>query len=88
MRLAFVLSLVGGVRPSDDCRIHFEPTGIPIRGRIISPASRTFVERSSSKSSEADGEAAFRAILLWMGEDPDWDELLEIPGRVAHAFQE
>jgi len=56
--------------------------------RPISLASRPFVERISSKPSEADGEAAFRAVLYWIGEDPDRDGLRETPARVARAFQE
>jgi GTP cyclohydrolase I len=56
--------------------------------RPISLASRPFVERISSNPPEADGESAFRALLHWIGEDPDRDGLRETPARVARAFQE
>lgn len=63
MRLVAVLSLSGGVSPRDNCWSHFEPTEISMRRRIISPASCPFVERNSSNPLEADGVAAFDAIL-------------------------
>jgi len=56
--------------------------------RPITLTSRPFVERISSKPYETDGEAAFRAVLQWIGEDPDRDGLRETPARVARAFQE
>jgi len=80
--------IVGGIGLPDGRNTHFEPLGIPMNVRPITLTSRPFVERISSKPYETDGEAAFRAVLQWIGEDPDRDGLRETPARVARAFQE
>jgi GTP cyclohydrolase I len=36
----------------------------------------------------ADGEAAFRTIIRWTGDDPERDGLIETPARMARAFEE
>ena len=54
----------------------------------ISLAGHPFIEKISPRLSESEGEAAFRAVLRWIGEDPDRDGLRETPARVARAFQE
>lgn len=56
--------------------------------QVITHPGRPFAEQSSSEPSEIDGEAAFRAVLRWIGEDPDRDGLRETPARVARAFRE
>ncbi|MBJ6131598.1 GTP cyclohydrolase I FolE [Ochrobactrum sp. Q0168] len=37
---------------------------------------------------QADAEAAVRTLLLWAGDDPDREGLLETPKRVAKAYKE
>ncbi|MBC7497386.1 MAG: GTP cyclohydrolase I FolE [Sphingomonadaceae bacterium] len=37
---------------------------------------------------QARAEAAVRELLLWAGEDPDREGLVDTPGRVARAFRE
>ena len=56
--------------------------------QAITHLGRPFAESLSSEPSEIDGEAAFRAVLRWIGEDPDRDGLRETPARVARAFRE
>jgi GTP cyclohydrolase IA len=79
---------VYGAELSDDRDTRSEPLGIIMNIRPISLTSRPSVERMSSKPSQSDGEAAFRTVLHWIGEDPDRDGLRETPSRVARAFQE
>ena len=79
---------VYGAEVSDDRDTRSEPLAIIINIRPISLTSRPSVERMSSKPSQSDGEAAFRTVLHWIGEDPDRDGLRETPSRVARAFQE
>ena len=38
--------------------------------------------------SDAEAERAFRAILEWIGEDPDRDGLRETPGRLVRSYRE
>ena len=45
-------------------------------------------DRSSKKPSRAETEAAIRTLLLWAGEDPDREGLLDTPARVARAYEE
>ena len=44
--------------------------------------------QNSEKISDKDAEEAFKTILLWMGEDPNREGLLETPKRVVKAFKE
>lgn len=37
---------------------------------------------------QADAEAAVRTLLLWIGDDPDREGLLDTPSRVARAMRE
>jgi len=40
------------------------------------------------KPSRESAEHAIRTLLLWAGDDPDREGLLETPGRVARAFED
>jgi GTP cyclohydrolase IA len=40
------------------------------------------------KPSRESAEQAIRTLLLWAGDDPDREGLLETPGRVARAFED
>ena len=70
---------VYGAEVSDDRDTRSEPLAIIINIRPISLTSRPSVERMSSKPSQSDGEAAFRTVLHWIGEDPDRDGLRKLP---------
>lgn len=41
-----------------------------------------------ARPSRTDVEAAFRAIIRWIGDDPDRDGLVETPARAARALEE
>jgi len=56
--------------------------------RPLSHSGRSDPVRQSINLSQEDVEAAFRLVLLWIGEDPDRDGLRETPARMARAFQE
>jgi len=52
---------------------------------IITPTrSRT----SEQRPSRAEAEAAIRTLLLWAGDDPTREGLLDTPSRVARAYEE
>lgn len=40
------------------------------------------------RPSRAEAEAAIRTLLLWAGEDPEREGLLDTPARVARAYEE
>jgi GTP cyclohydrolase I len=42
----------------------------------------------ANKVSDKDAEEAFKTILIWIGEDPSREGLLETPKRVVKAFKE
>ena len=44
--------------------------------------------KKPSRPSRDEAEAAFKTIILWAGDDPARDGLLETPARVARAFEE
>ena len=46
------------------------------------------VALSHGKPTQADVEAAVRTLLLWTGDDPEREGLLETPKRVAKAYKE
>ncbi|MGV6905488.1 MULTISPECIES: GTP cyclohydrolase I FolE [unclassified Brucella] len=52
------------------------------------PVNQASVTRIHKKPGKAEVEAAVRTLLLWAGEDPDREGLLETPKRVAKAYQE
>jgi GTP cyclohydrolase IA len=56
--------------------------------RPLSHSGRSDPVRQSINLSQEHVEAAFRSVLLWIGEDPDQDGLRETPARTARAFQE
>ena len=43
---------------------------------------------SEPKPSRTEAERAIRTLLLWAGDDPDREGLLETPARVARAFED
>ncbi|UWF67529.1 MULTISPECIES: GTP cyclohydrolase I FolE [unclassified Brucella] len=52
------------------------------------PVNQASITRIHKKPGKAEAEAAVRTLLLWAGEDPDREGLLETPKRVAKAYQE
>lgn len=53
--------------------------------RALSPsADKTTMQRPT----QAEAEAAVRTLLLWAGDDPSREGLLETPARVAKAYRE
>ncbi|TCD14588.1 GTP cyclohydrolase I FolE [Oricola cellulosilytica] len=44
--------------------------------------------RDLERPTQEEAEAAVRTLLLWAGDDPDREGLLETPARVAKAYQE
>jgi GTP cyclohydrolase I len=49
----------------------------------LRPVSAEFVQPN-----RAEVETAFRAIIRWIGDDPDRDGLAETPARMARALEE
>lgn len=45
-------------------------------------------KQTAKKPSRAEAEAAIRTLLMWAGEDPDREGLLDTPARVARAYDE
>lgn len=45
-------------------------------------------DETMSRPSKAEAEAAVKTLLLWIGEDPSREGLLETPKRVAKAYKE
>jgi len=51
--------------------------------------TRPVVETASSQPpSRAEAEAAVRTLLLWAGDDPDREGLLDTPSRVVKSYEE
>lgn len=48
----------------------------------------TKCDETMSRPSKAEAEAAVKTLLLWIGEDPSREGLLETPKRVAKAYKE
>ena len=44
--------------------------------------------RAPKKPSRAEAEAAIRTMLLWAGEDPEREGLLDTPARVVRSYEE
>ncbi len=44
--------------------------------------------RAAKKPSRAEAEAAIRTLLLWAGEDPEREGLLDTPARVVRSYEE
>ena len=52
------------------------------------PNKQADVTLLHGKPTQADAEAAVRTLLLWAGDDPEREGLLETPKRVAKAYKE
>src|ERR1700751_1610214 len=46
------------------------------------------VRREIERPNRAEGEAAFRTIIRWAGDDPEREGLVETPARMVRAFEE
>lgn len=57
---------------------------------IQSPAPRQADDTTSAiiRPNRAEAEAAVRTLLLWAGDDPDREGLIDTPARVARAYEE
>ena len=57
---------------------------------IQSPAPRQADGTTSAiiRPSRAEAESAVRTLLLWAGDDPDREGLIDTPSRVARAYEE
>jgi GTP cyclohydrolase I len=57
---------------------------------VISPAARldTELASASGRPTRAQAEAAVRTLLLWAGDDPDREGLVDTPARVVRAYEE
>jgi GTP cyclohydrolase I len=57
----------------------------------IQSPNRPEADESTSRAprpSRAEAEAAVRTLLLWAGDDPDREGLVDTPARVARAYEE
>jgi GTP cyclohydrolase I len=52
------------------------------------PATLKKSGAAAKKPSRAEAEAAIRTLLLWAGEDPDREGLLDTPARVVRSYEE
>jgi GTP cyclohydrolase I len=68
------------VRPSDGV----DDVNVEIKKADIS----TRVLSAEGRPSRAEAEAAIRTLLMWAGEDPSREGLLDTPARVAKAYEE
>ncbi|HWD13401.1 GTP cyclohydrolase I FolE [Pseudochrobactrum sp. sp1633] len=50
--------------------------------------SDTKTNSTAQRPTQAEAEAAVNTLLLWMGEDPSREGLIETPKRVAKAYKE
>ncbi|MDD2795130.1 MAG: GTP cyclohydrolase I FolE [Acidocella sp.] len=55
---------------------------------VTSKAKLTKAPRAAKKPSRAEAESAVRTLLLWAGEDPEREGLLDTPGRVVRSYEE
>ena len=53
---------------------------------IIAPPSR--LSPASARPTREEAEAAVRTLLLWAGEDPEREGLLDTPARVVRSYEE
>ena len=68
------------MRPSDGVKdVNVEIKKADISTRVLSAEGRP---------SRAEAEAAIRTLLMWAGEDPSREGLLDTPARVAKAYEE
>lgn len=66
------------------------PLERPYSVKIHPPATTPADDKASilRRPSQDEAEAAIRTLLLWAGDDPAREGLLETPGRVARAYRE
>jgi GTP cyclohydrolase IA len=62
------------------------PSDLKTQPRNGKPPSA--IRTVTGKPSRAEAEAAVRTLILWAGEDPDREGLVDTPRRVAAAFEE
>jgi GTP cyclohydrolase I len=55
---------------------------------IHAPAPLSGAPVSKPRPSRAEAEAAMRTLLLWAGDDPDREGLVDTPARVVRAYEE
>ncbi len=55
---------------------------------IHTPADKLIKGTRASKPGRAEAEAAIRTLLLWAGEDPEREGLLDTPARVVRSYEE
>jgi len=59
-----------------------------ISKKPCTPVKLKAVTEKSPRPSRAEAEEAVKTLILWAGDDPEREGLLETPGRVAKAFEE
>jgi len=55
---------------------------------IHTPADKLVKGTHAKKPARAEAEAAIRTLLLWAGEDPEREGLLDTPARVVRSYEE
>jgi len=55
---------------------------------IHTPAEKLVKGTLAKKPARAEAEAAIRTLLLWAGEDPEREGLLDTPARVVRSYEE
>ncbi len=55
---------------------------------IHTPAEKLVKGTRAQKPARAEAEAAIRTLLLWAGEDPEREGLLDTPARVVRSYEE
>lgn len=55
---------------------------------VINPGARSPLEATLTRPTRAEAEEAIRTLLMWAGEDPTREGLLDTPARVARAYEE
>ncbi|WP_076959301.1 GTP cyclohydrolase I FolE [Teichococcus deserti] len=66
-----------------------EPIGtLPVNLPLPTAAKLAKPDLTAERPSRAEAEAAIRTLLLWAGDDPEREGLLDTPARVARAYEE
>ncbi len=55
---------------------------------VVTSKAKLTKPRAAKKPSRAEAESAVRTLLLWAGEDPEREGLLDTPGRVVRSYEE
>jgi GTP cyclohydrolase I len=58
------------------------------RGQIFKSQMRDSGEIQMRKPTQGDTKAAARRLIEWTGDDPDREELIDTPSRVARSYRE